>query len=55
MKKYNQVKVIDEENEEEINEEIKDESNQNEFFIKDQEPNERRKMIRSEKLKMENE
>ena len=55
MKKYNQVKVIDEENEEEINEEAKEESNQNEFFIKDQEPNERRKMIRSEKLKMENE
>ena len=54
MKKYNQVKVIDEENEEEINEEIKEESNQNEFFIKDQEPNERRKMIRSEKLRMEN-
>ena len=55
MKKYNQVKVIDEENEEEINEDPKEESNQNEFFIKDQTPNERRKIIRSEKLKMENE
>ena len=55
MKKYNQVKVINEENEEEINEEQKEESNQNEFFIKDQIPNERRKIIRSEKLKMENE
>ena len=55
MKKYNQVKVINEENEEEINEDQKEESNQNEFFIKDQIPNERRKIIRSEKLKMENE
>ena len=55
MKKYNQVKVINEENEEELNEEQKEESNQNEFFIKDQIPNERRKIIRSEKLKMENE
>ena len=55
MKKYNQVKVINEENEEELNEDQKEESNQNEFFIKDQIPNERRKIIRSEKLKMENE
>jgi hypothetical protein len=55
MKKYNQVKVIDEETEEEINEDPKEESNQNEFFIEDQTPNERMKIIRSEKLKMENE
>ena len=55
MKKYNKVKVIDEENEEEINEDQKEEQPQDDFFIKDQETNERRKLIRSEKLKMENE
>ena len=43
------MKVINEENEEELNEDQKEESNQNEFFIKDQIPNERRKIIRSEK------
>ena len=55
MKKYNQVKVIDEENEEEINDDVKEDHIQNDFFTKDQGPNERRKMMRSEKLKMENE
>ena len=55
MKKYNQVKVIDEENEEEINDDVKEDHVQNDFFTKDQGPNERRKMMRSEKLKMENE
>ena len=55
MKKYNKVKVIYEENEEEINEDQKEEQPQDDFFIKDQETNERRKLIRSEKLKMENE
>ena len=54
MKKFNEVKAIDEENEEELNDENKEEP-QNEFFTKDQEPNERRKIIRSEKLKMEKE
>ena len=54
MKKYSQVKVIDEENEEDINDDLKEEHIQNDFFTKDQEPNERRKMIRSEKLRMEN-
>ena len=44
MKKYNQVKVIDEENEEELNEDTKEEQGQNDFFIKDQEPNELRKI-----------
>ena len=54
MKKYDkQVKAINEENEEEINEEDKD--SHNEFFIKDEELNERRKKIRTDKLKMENE
>ena len=54
MKKYNkEVKVINEENEEEINEDDKD--SHNEFFIKDEELNERRKKIRTNKLKMENE
>ena len=51
MKKFNEVKAIDEENEEELNDENKEEP-QNEFFTKDQEPNERRNIIRSEKLKM---
>ena len=53
MKKYDkQVKVINEENEEEeINDE--DKNNQNEFFIKDQELNERRKKVRADKLKKE--
>lgn len=52
MKKYdNQVKVINEENEEEINDE--DKENANDFFIKDQEMNERRKEIRANKLKKE--
>ena len=57
MKKYDkQVKVINEENEEEeINDEDKDKDNQNEFFIKDQELNERRKKIRADKEKKENE
>ena len=54
MKKYSQVKVIDEENEEDINDDLKEEHIQNDFFTKDQEPNERRKLIRSEKLRMEN-
>ena len=54
MKKFNEVKVIDEENEEELNDDNKEEP-QNEFFTKDQEPNERRNIIRSEKLKMEKE
>ena len=53
MKKYDQqVKVINEENEEEINEE--DKENPDEFFIKDQELNERRKKARADKLKKEN-
>ena len=55
MKKYKQVKVIDEENEEEANDEIKDEQVQNDFFIKDQEPNEIRKIVRSEKIRKEKE
>ena len=54
MKKFNEVKAIDEENEEELNDDNKEEP-QNEFFTKDQEPNERRNIIRSEKLKMEKE
>ena len=49
MKKQQQVKVIDKENEEEANEEIKDEPVQNDFFIKDQEPNEIKKIARTEK------
>ena len=56
MKKYDkQVKVINEENEEEINEEDnkkKDESN--EFFGEDEKLDERRKKIRADKLKKEN-
>ena len=54
MKNYNtpQVKVINEENEEEINEEDKDSTD--EFFTKDQELNEKRKKIRANKVKMEN-
>ena len=55
MKKYNQVKVIDEENEEELNDDIKEEQGQNDFFIKDQEPNELRKIVRTEKIKREKE
>ena len=55
MKKYNQVKVIDEENEEELNEDTKEEQGQNDFFIKDQEPNELRKIVRTEKIKKEKE
>ena len=55
MKKYQQVKVIDEENEEEANEEVKDEPVQNDFFIKDQQPNEIRKIARSEKIRKEKE
>ena len=55
MKKYEQqVKVINEENEEEeINEEEKE--NPDEFFIKDQELNERRKKLRADKIKSQNE
>ena len=55
MKKYKQVKVIDEENEEELNDDTKEEQGQNGFFIKDQEPNELRKMVRTEKIRREKE
>ena len=55
MKKYKTVKVIDEIKEEEANEEVKDEPVQNDFFIKDQEPNEIRKIVRSEKIRKEKE
>ena len=55
MKKYKPVKVIDEIKEEEANEEVKDEPVQNDFFIKDQEPNEIRKIVRSEKIRKEKE
>lgn len=55
MKKYKSVKVIDEIKEEEANEEVKDEPVQNDFFIKDQEPNEIRKIVRSEKIRKEKE
>ena len=61
MSKYRQVKtIIDEENEEDINEDKdkdkeKEKENRNDFFIKDQELNERRKIIRTNKLKKENE
>ena len=55
MKKQKQVKVIDKENEEEANEEIKDEPVQNNFFIKVQEPNEIRKIARTEKIRKEKE
>lgn len=61
MSKYRQVKtIIDEENEEDINEDKdkdkdKEKENHNDFFIKDQELNERRKIIRTNKLKKENE
>ena len=55
MKKYQQVKVIDEENEEEANDDIKEEQAQNDFFIKDQQPNEIRKIARSEKIRKEKE
>ena len=52
MKKYDkQVKEIKEVNEEEINDDEKETNN--EFFIKDQEMNERRKRIRANKLKKE--
>lgn len=50
MKKYKNVKVINEENEEEIKDED-DEEKQNDFFAKDQENNERRRRIRKKKLK----
>ena len=55
MKKQKQVKVIDKENEEEANKEIKDEPVQNNFFIKVQESNEIRKIARTEKIKKEKE
>ena len=55
MKKYQQVKVIDEENEEEANDDVKEEQVQNDFFIKDQQPNEIRKIARSEKIRKEKE
>ena len=58
MKKYEkQIKVINEENEEEINEEDskkKEKDKNNEFFTEDQKLNERRKKIRADKLKKEN-
>ena len=56
MKKYDkQVKVINEENEEEINEEDnKKKDENNEFFGEDEKLNERRKKIRADKLKKEN-
>ena len=58
MKKYEkQIKVINEENEEEINEDDnkkKEKDKNNEFFTEDQKLNERRKKIRADKLKKEN-
>ena len=56
MKKYDkQVKVINEENEEDINEEDnKKKDENNEFFGEDEKLNERRKKIRADKLKKEN-
>ena len=50
MKKYQKFKVINEENEEEIQDKDYEEI-ENEFFTKDQENNERRRRIRKKKLK----